>query len=246
MSVTNITNLYFSSSNYTDDYYKFLVNQGDYQSRTIQANLYISKEKDRSPLPYSLTSEAVTVTYEYVNSNGETVNTAEFECAKATSIGDYVVTFLIPNVVVENYGIVRAQVKVYEDEYTLLNTSLFKFYVSESLSVGSIEDSVVPYFTRPILESGSPTTSTVGVVSQLYIDTDNDELYYCSNVSGEVYTWKPITELPQATETTLGGIKAAVKGIGDTIGVKIDETSGKLYVSSSGSEDWGLITETAT
>ena len=190
MSVTNITNLYFSSSNYTDDYYKFLVNQGDYQSRTIQANLYISKEKDRSPLPYPLTSEAVTVTYEYVNSIGETVNTAEFGCTKATSLGDYVITFLIPNIVVENYGTVRAQVKIYEDAYTLLNTSLFKFYVSESLLVGTATDDVEPIFLKAILDSGAPSVSTEGMPGQFYIDTDTDSAYYCSGFVGGEYIWR--------------------------------------------------------
>lgn len=33
-----------------------------------------------------------------------------------------------------------------------------------------------------------------------------------------------------ATETTLGGVKAATKGAGDTVEVKIDGTSKKLYV----------------
>jgi hypothetical protein len=190
LSVTNITNLYFSSENSVNDYYKFFVNQGDYQSRTIQANLYISKEKDAVPVPYSLTSETIAITYEYVNSNGETVNTAEFSCTKATSIGDYVITFLVPNIVVGNYGTVKAQVKIYEDEYTLLNTALFKFYVSESLSVGTFSDDISPLFATIILEPGAPTINTVGSVGQLYINTNNDNIYYCSDVSGSVYTWQ--------------------------------------------------------
>lgn len=65
-------------------------------------------------------------------------------------------------------------------------------YVSESLSVGAIGDDEIPLFTTPILNSGSPTTSTVGSVGQLYINTDNDDVYYCSNVIGSVYTWNSI------------------------------------------------------
>jgi len=41
--------------------------------------------------------------------------------------------------------------------------------------------------------------------------------------------------LPQATNSALGGVKAAEKGSGDTIEVKIDTQSGKLYVPPSGS-----------
>lgn len=34
-----------------------------------------------------------------------------------------------------------------------------------------------------------------------------------------------------ATESTLGGIKAAAKGVGDTVEVKIDSATSKLYVA---------------
>lgn len=34
-----------------------------------------------------------------------------------------------------------------------------------------------------------------------------------------------------ATESTLGGIKAAAAGVGDTVEVKIDSTTSKLYVA---------------
>lgn len=34
-----------------------------------------------------------------------------------------------------------------------------------------------------------------------------------------------------ATESTLGGIKAAAKGVGDTVEVKIDSNTSKLYVA---------------
>lgn len=189
MSVTNITDLYFSSTNNVDDGYKFLINQGDYQSRTVQANLYISIEQGGVPTPYSLTSEAVTIAYEYVNSNEEIITTAQFSCTKATSIGDNVITFLIPNIVLENYGVVKAQVKVYEDEDTLLNTCLFKFYISKSLLIGTAEDNVTPLFLKTILDSGIPNASTAGMVGQLYINIDNDDVYYCSGLIGIEYIW---------------------------------------------------------
>lgn len=147
-------------------------------------------EKNSNPIPYFLSSEMVTISYEYTNSNGEIVNTDEFSCTKAISIGNNVVTFLIPNIVVENYGIVRAQVKVYEDGYTLLNTSLFKFYVSESLLVGTATDDVEPIFLKAILDSGAPSVSTEGMPGQFYIDTDTDSAYYCSGFVGGGYIWR--------------------------------------------------------
>lgn len=41
LAVTNIFDLNINKQ-ITDGYYEFYVNQGDYQSRTIQANLYIT------------------------------------------------------------------------------------------------------------------------------------------------------------------------------------------------------------
>lgn len=220
MSITNTANLYVSSFSAQNDYYVFWVNQGDYKSRTVQCSLYNCLEKNGNPIEYSLTSETVTITYEYVDSNGQAVNTAEFSCTKATSVGNNVITFVIPNIVVENYGSVKSQVKIYEDEYTLLNTILFKFYVSESLSVGMLSDSQAPLFTVPIFDSGLPTTSTVGYLGQLYINTDTDEIFICTDISGSTYIW------------------ASLNGSTD-YGLITDP-------ATSGSTDYGLITDSAT
>ena len=65
--------------------------------------------------------------------------------------------------------------------------------MSESLSVGTGGDDISPLFVTTILESGVPTTATVGFVGQFYVNTDNDELYYCSDANGGVYTWKVFT-----------------------------------------------------
>lgn len=46
---------------------------------------------------------------------------------------------------------------------------------------------------------------------------------------GASVTGLPSTELSAATETTFGGLKAAEKGVGDTVPAKIGE-DGKLYV----------------
>lgn len=189
MAVTNIFDLNINKQT-TDGYYEFYVNQGDYQSRTIQANLYITHVKDGTRTAYNLTDETVTITYEYTDGNGEIQNSEEFSCTKATSIGNNVVTFLIPNIVVENYGKVRAQVKIYEDVSTLINSALFQFYVGASIDVGTIADLQIPLlYVAPIVGSVAPTTSTVGLLGQLYINETSQTLYYCSDITDEVYTW---------------------------------------------------------
>ena len=48
-----------------------------------------------------------------------------------------------------------------------------------------------------------------------------------------------------ATESTIGGIKAAAKGTGDTVEAKIDSTTFKLYVPTYPTVPEGATTETA-
>jgi hypothetical protein len=48
-----------------------------------------------------------------------------------------------------------------------------------------------------------------------------------------------------ATSTTIGGIKAATKGTGDTVEVKIDAASSKLYVPTYPTVPGEATTETA-
>lgn len=45
----------------------------------------------------------------------------------------------------------------------------------------------------PTSDSGAPTTSTVGSLGKVYIDTSTDTAYMCVKVSGSTYTWKQIT-----------------------------------------------------
>ena len=55
-----------------------------------------------------------------------------------------------------------------------------------------------------------------------------------------------ITVVPgEATESTLGGIKAAAKDVGDTVEVKIDSTTSKLYVPTYPVVPGEATTETA-
>jgi hypothetical protein len=46
----------------------------------------------------------------------------------------------------------------------------------------------------------------------------------------EIASGGKVEGLPLATETVSGGVKATTKGAGDTVEVKIDGTSGKMYV----------------
>lgn len=39
-----------------------------------------------------------------------------------------------------------------------------------------------------------PTQSTAAVVGQMYLDTSEGKMYFCSNVSGSIYTWRPFSE----------------------------------------------------
>ena len=134
MAVTNIFDLDLNQQ-VRYDCYSFFVNQGDYQSRTIQGNLYITYIKGGVRTDYNLTDEMVKISYEYTGGSGDVQNSEEFECTKATSVGSNVITFLIPNIVVENSGKVKAQIKVYENVSTLINTTVFLFYVRRSLLV---------------------------------------------------------------------------------------------------------------
>lgn len=45
----------------------------------------------------------------------------------------------------------------------------------------------------PTSASGAPTTSTIGTLGKIYIDTSTDDAYMCVKVSSGTYTWKQIT-----------------------------------------------------
>jgi len=133
LSVTNIFDLNLNQQNNNENYYCFFVNQGDYATRTIQANLYITYTVGSTRIEYNLTDETVKVLYEYTNSSGIVTITTEDSCTKATSIGNNVVTFLLPDDVLDNYGDVTGQIKIYQDVADILNTASFRFRVNKSI-----------------------------------------------------------------------------------------------------------------
>lgn len=50
------------------------------------------------------------------------------------------------------------------------------------------------YELKVLSGASKPTQSTVAVVGQMYLDTSEGKMYFCSNVSGSVYTWKLFSE----------------------------------------------------
>lgn len=50
------------------------------------------------------------------------------------------------------------------------------------------------YELKVLSGASKPTQSTAAVVGQMYLDTSEGKMYFCSNVSGSVYTWKPFSE----------------------------------------------------
>ena len=50
------------------------------------------------------------------------------------------------------------------------------------------------YELKVLSGASKPTQSTAAVVGQMYLDTSEGKMYFCSKVSGSVYTWKPFSE----------------------------------------------------
>ena len=50
------------------------------------------------------------------------------------------------------------------------------------------------YELKVLSGASKPTESTAAVVGQMYLDTSEGKMYFCSNVSGSVYTWRPFSE----------------------------------------------------
>lgn len=46
---------------------------------------------------------------------------------------------------------------------------------------------------KPLTGTSAPTTSTVGEVDQLYVNTSTGDIYVCTAVSGSMYTWVSAT-----------------------------------------------------
>ena len=47
-------------------------------------------------------------------------------------------------------------------------------------------------FYSTITETTPPTTSTIGIVGQKYLDTTNKEYYICTSINDSTYTWQKL------------------------------------------------------
>ena len=72
------------------------------------------------------------------------------------------------------------------------------------------------------LASSAPTTSTVGVVGQLYTDTSTGKLYHCTAVSGSTYTWEEVG----------GGGGGGGDPVYSTIQTSNSATGGAVYIGN--------------
>lgn len=71
------------------------------------------------------------------------------------------------------------------------------------------------------LASSAPTTSTVGVVGQLYTDTSTGKLYHCTAVSGSTYTWEAV-----------GGSSGGGDPVYSTVQTSNSATGGAVYIGN--------------
>lgn len=86
--------------------------------------------------------------------------------------------------IVGNTGYVSCSPKTYADYATLGNT----YFISKGTLENVIEGKGL-LVQGNTLATTAPTTSTVGVLGQLYTDTTNMHTYQCTAISGDTYTW---------------------------------------------------------
>lgn len=63
---------------------------------------------------------------------------------------------------------------------------------------------------KALVGSSAPTTTTVGEVGQLYINTSDGSIYVCTAVSGSSYTWKLKTWATEAQVATKQDASTAI------------------------------------
>ena len=83
-----------------------------------------------------------------------------------------------------------------------------------------------------------PTQSTAAVVGQMYLDTSEGKMYFCSNVSGSVYTWKPFASDMSASNVSYDNSSSGMSS--ENVQDAIDE----LFTSASNGKE--LIADAIT
>lgn len=77
--------------------------------------------------------------------------------------------------------------------YGIKTLSLITKEDIEAVLTGAITSHTHNYAATPIISATAPTTSTAGIVGQLYIETTTPTIYYLSSHVGEVYTWTQLS-----------------------------------------------------
>lgn len=84
-----------------------------------------------------------------------------------------------------------------------------------------------------IKETTSPTTATVGIVGQCYIDLTNQKYYICTSASDSTYTWKEIASA-NISESSTEVVKKVVYD-NTTLADHIEEILGYVNGENGGS-----------
>ena len=87
------------------------------------------------------------------------------------------------------------------------------------------------YELKVLSGASKPTQSTAAVVGQMYLDTSEGKMYFCSNVSGSVYTWKPFTSDMSASNVSYNNGSSGMSS--DNVQDAIDE----LFTSASNGKE---------
>lgn len=87
------------------------------------------------------------------------------------------------------------------------------------------------YELKVLSGASKPTQSTAAVVGQMYLDTSEGKMYFCSNVSGSVYTWKPFASDMSASNVGYNNGSSGMSS--DNVQDAIDE----LFTSASNGKE---------
>lgn len=87
------------------------------------------------------------------------------------------------------------------------------------------------YELKVLSGASKPTQSTVAVVGQMYLDTSEGKMYFCSKVSGSVYTWKPFASDMSASNVSYNNGSSGMSS--DNVQDAIDE----LFTSASNGKE---------
>lgn len=94
------------------------------------------------------------------------------------------------------------------------------------------------YELKVLSGASKPTQSTAAVVGQMYLDTSEGKMYFCSNVSGSVYTWKPFASDMSASNVSYDNSSSGMSS--ENVQDAIDE----LFTSASNGKE--LIADAIT